>query len=163
MAGVEDEIAAGEQALGQLEYAAAYKHFEKVTKADASNALAWFGRAESALGLPDIEPEEILAMYKKAVELRSDDPQFLEALASFCMDMGRFNEAEQYYNKAAEVDGDNASLYWSEFGINYRAKAPIVMEKFLDDKTRDLITQKALNYVLKALNLSKDEARRILQ
>lgn len=163
MAGAEDEIAAGEQALSSLDYGAAYKHFEKAAKADPSNALAWFGKAESALGLADMEQSDVLAMYKKAVELRPDDPQFLEALASFCMDMGRFNDAEQYYNKAAEIDTDNAGLYWSEFGINYRAKAPVVMEKFLDDKTRDMISQKALSYVLKALNLSKEEARRLLQ
>ena len=37
------------------------------------------------------------------------------------------------------------------------------MEKFLDDKTRDMIAQKALSYVLKALRLEREEARRLLQ
>jgi len=163
MGNVDDEIQAGERALSALDYAEAYKHFDKAAKADLKNPVAWFGKAEAALGLPKIEPDEILSFYKKAVELEPEHPQFLEALASFSMDMGRFNEAEQYYNKAAECDADNASYYWSEFAVNYRAKAPVAMEQFLDDKTRDMIAQKALSYALKAIALSKDEAKRLLQ
>ena len=78
------------------------------------------------------------------------------------MDIGRFNEAEQYYNKAAECDKENAGYYWSEFAVNYKAKAPVVMEQFLDDKTKDLIAQKALLYALKAIGLTSDEAKRLL-
>lgn len=163
MVGADEEITAGEQALGSLDYQAAYKHFERAAKADPSNPVAWFGKAEAALGLPQIEAADILTCYKKAVEIDPDHPQFLEAIASFTMDMGRFNEAEQYYNKAAEVDKDNAAYYWSEFAINYRSKAPVAMEQFLDDKTRDMIAQKSLSYALKALGLSKDDAKRLLQ
>jgi hypothetical protein len=47
--------------------------------------------------------------------------------------------------------------------VNYRAKAPVAMEQFLDDKTRDMIAQKALTYALKAIALSKDDAKRLLQ
>ena len=157
------EIQAGEQALSALDYPEAYKHFDKASKADPKNPVAWFGKAEAALGLPQMEAEDILACYKKAVELEPEHPQFLEALASFSMDLGRFNEAEQFYNKAADVDRENAAYYWSEFAVNYRAKAPVVMEKFLDDKTKDMIAQKALSYALKAIDLSKDDAKRLLQ
>ncbi|TLZ62228.1 MAG: tetratricopeptide repeat protein [Methanobacteriota archaeon] len=163
MTSADEEIQAGERALSALDYADAYKHFDKAAKADVKNPVAWFGKAESALGLPNMEPDEILSFYKKAVELEPEHPQFLEALASFSMDMGRFNEAEQYYNKAAETDAENAGYYWSEFAVNYRAKAPVAMEQFLDDKTRDMIAQKALLYALKAIALSKDEAKRLLQ
>src|SRR2546427_4693753 len=34
--------------------------------------------------------------------------------------LGRFNDAEQFYNKAADVDRENAAYYWSEFAVNYR-------------------------------------------
>ena len=78
------------------------------------------------------------------------------------MDLGRFNEAEQAYTKAAELDKDNASFYYSEFAIHYRNKAPVIMEQFLDDKTRDMIAQKSLNYMLKALNMEREEAKRLL-
>jgi hypothetical protein len=36
------------------------------------------------------------------------------------------------------------------------------MEQFLDDKTRDMIAQKSLNYLLKALNMDREEAKRLL-
>src|SRR6266480_2193258 len=89
----EADIAAGEQALGQLDYDTAYKHFDKATKADPASALAFFGKAEAALGA---------------------------------------------------------------------RKAPLIMEQFLDDKTRDMIRQKALVYALKALGVEKEDAKRLL-
>src|SRR5881392_1628515 len=149
--GAEADIAAGEQALGQLDYDSAYKAFDKATKADPSNAVAFFGEAE-----------EIMALYKKAIELDGENPQYRDALASFCVDLGRFNDAEEQYNAAARLDEENAPFYWSEFAIQYARKAPVIMEQFLDDKTRDMIRQKALTYALKALGVEKDDAKRLL-
>jgi tetratricopeptide (TPR) repeat protein len=156
------DITAGEQALGQLDYDAAYKAFDKATKADPTNAVAFFGKAEAALGVPRVEAEEILGLYKKAIELDGDNPQYRDALASFCVDLGRFNEAEEQYNAAAKLDDQNAPFYWSEFAIHYARKAPVVMEQFLDDKTRDMIRQKALQYALRALGIEKEDAKRLL-
>src|SRR5712692_1939320 len=82
----ENDIAAGEQALGQLDYDSAYKHFDKATKTDPANAVAFFGKAEAALGVPKVEAEEILALYKKAIELDGENPAYRDALASFCVD-----------------------------------------------------------------------------
>ena len=158
----EADISAGEQALGQLDYDAAYKAFDKATKADPTNAVAFFGKAESALGVPKVEAEEILALYKKAIELDGENPQYRDALAAFCVDLGRFNDAEEQYNAAAKLDEENAPFYWSEFAIQYARKAPMIMEQFLDDKTWDMIRQKALTYALKALGLEKDDAKRLL-
>lgn len=158
----DEEIAQGEQALSALDYDTAYKHFDRAIKADPGSAVAHFGKAEAALGVPKVEAEEILALYKKALELDPDNPQYLDSLAAFCMDLGRFNEAEEFYNKAAKIDADNAPYYWSEFGIQYAQKAPVIMEQFLDDKTRDMIRQKALTYALKALGIGTEDAKRLL-
>lgn len=163
MASFEEEVAAGEQALGNLDYDAAYAHFDKATKLKAEDAMAWFGKAESALGVPKIEADQIMGFYKKSIELEPKNPQFKEALGSLLMDMGRFNEAEQQYNQAAEADSENAAYYWLGFAVDYAAKAPLVMEQFLDDKTRDMIRMKSLDYALKALKLTKDDAKRLLQ
>jgi len=148
--------------LGRLEYEAAFKHFDKAVKEDAGSALAHFGKAEAALGVPKFEAEEILGLYKKAIELDKENPQYLDAIAAFCMDLGRFNEAEEHYNRAAGIDTDNAAYYWSEFAVQYATKAPVVMEQFLDDRTRDMIRTKALTYMLKALGIEKDDAKRLL-
>jgi len=158
----ENDISAGEQALGQLDYDAAYKYFDKATKSDPTNAVAFFGKAEAALGVPKVEPEEILGLYRKAIDLDGENPQFRDALASFCVDLGRFNDAEEQYNAAAKLDEENAPFYWSEFAIQYARKAPLKMEQFLDDKTRDMIRQKALTYALRALGIEKEDAKRIL-
>ncbi|HKW43990.1 MAG TPA: hypothetical protein VJP06_07365, partial [Thermoplasmata archaeon] len=91
-----------------------------------------------------------------------ENPQYRDALASFCVDLGHFNEAEEQYNAAAKLDEDNAAFYWSEFAIQYARKAPIKMEQFLDDKTRDLIRVKALTYALRALGIEKEDAKRLL-
>ncbi|TLZ80828.1 MAG: tetratricopeptide repeat protein, partial [Methanobacteriota archaeon] len=103
----EADVTAGEQALGQLDYDSAYKAFDKATKADPSNAIAFFGKAEAALGVPKVEAEEILGLYKKAIELDGENPAYRDALASFCVDLGRFNEAEEQYNAAAKLDEEN--------------------------------------------------------
>ena len=162
MASADEEIAAGEVALGQLDYDTAYQHFDKATKADPRSAIAFFGKAEAALGVPKVEAEEILGLYKKAIELDGENPQYRDALASFCVDLGRFNEAEEQYNAAAKLDEDNAPFYWSEFAIQYARKAPVIMEQFMDDKTRDMIRTKALTYALKALGIEKEDAKRVL-
>jgi len=66
MTGIEKEIAAGEQALGNLDYDSAYSHFDKATKIEPKNSLAWFGKAEASLGIPKIDGEQIIIFYKKA-------------------------------------------------------------------------------------------------
>src|SRR2546427_13053737 len=110
----ENDISAGEQALGQLDYDAAYKHFDKATKADPANAVAFFGKAEEALGVPKVEPDEILGLYKKAIDLDGDNPQLPDALASFCVGVGSFNGAEEQNNAAAKLTEKNAPCNRSE-------------------------------------------------
>jgi tetratricopeptide (TPR) repeat protein len=163
MSGTDDTVFKGEQLLAEFEYDKARKKFNEAIKADPKNARAHFGKAEASLGIPKLSVEEILELYKKAVELEPDNVFYLTTLGSFCTDIGRFNEAEEFYNKATEIDEENASLYFSEFAIGYYTKAPIIMEKFLDDSTRLMIKKKSLEYLLKALDMSEDEAKKLLE
>jgi tetratricopeptide (TPR) repeat protein len=162
MSDIETELIKGEELLAQFEYEKARKKFNDIIKTNPKNARAYFGKAEASLGVEKVTVEEITELYKKSIELEPDNVFYLTSLGSFCTDIGRFNDAEQYYNKATEIDEENASLYFSEFAIAYFLKAPIAMEKFLDDNTRKMIKKKSLTYMLKALDMTPEEAKSLL-
>ena len=162
MADIEKDLIKAETLLAQFEYDKARKKFNDVIKEDPKNASAYFGKAEAMLAIPKAKVEDIIEAYQKAVELEPDNVYFITSLGSFYSDIGRFNEAEQYYTKATEIDEENASMYFSEFAIAYFTKAPIIMEKFLDNNTRKMIKKKALLYMLKALDMDEAEAKELL-
>ena len=162
MADIEKDLIKAETLLAQYEYDKARKKFNEIIKAEPKNPMGYFGKAEASLGMPKIKVDDIIELYQKAVELDPENIYFLTTLGSFCSDVGKFNEAEQYYTKATEIDEENASMYYSEFAISYYLKAPIIMEKFLDDNTRKMIRKKSLVYLLKALDMSEEEAKDLL-
>lgn len=151
-----------QDALAGGDFERAYKGFNKLIKGGSKNADAYFGKAEAAMGVPKASVEEIQECYKKAVELDPKNPIFQSSYAAYLVEIGRFNEAEAAYNKAAELDPENARYYYSEFGTEYALRAPVVMEKFLDDKTRDMIKAKGLKYLLKAVGMTEEDAKRLL-
>lgn len=158
-----EAIAQGNQALGQLDFEAAFAHFSAAMEADPENAYAHYGKAEAALALDRLEPGEIVALYQRAKELDPENPQFLDGYATFCLDIGRFKEAEEAFNQAAQVDEENAPFYFVEFAINYLRKAPVIMAQYMDETTRRLISKKALDYVLKALEMEPDQVMDFLR
>ncbi len=162
MADAQKDLMDAQDALAGGEFDVAVSKFNKVLKTDPKCAEAYFGKAEASVGVPKMTPEEVMELYKKAVELEPKNPIYQSFFGAYLIEIGRFNEAEQAYSKAAELDPDNASNYYSEFAIGYIQKAPVVMEKFLDEKTKDMILKKGLKYLLKAAGLSEDEAKRLL-
>lgn len=162
MADVEKDLMDAQEALAGGDFDAAVSKYNKVLKADPNCADAYFGKAEASVGVPKMTPDEVIALYKKAVELDAKNPIYQSSYGAFLVEVGRFNEAEAAYVKAAELDPDNARYYYSEFGVEYIQKAPVVMEKFLDDKTKDMIVKKGLKYLLKAAGVSEDDAKRLL-
>ncbi len=162
MATIEDELVKADILLAEFEHEKARKKFNDIIKKDPKNARAYFGKAEASLGVHKVKPEEIQELYLKAAELDPEEVYYVTSLASFCNDMGRFNEAEEYYNKATEIDEENAGLYFSEFAMGYFTRAPIAMEKFLDETTTRMIKKKSLTYMLKALNMDEKEAMELL-
>ncbi len=162
MAGIEKDLMDAQEAMANGDFEGAVSKYTKVLKADPKCAEAYFGKAEASVGVPKLTPEEVMELYKKASELDSRNPLYLSSYAAYLTEIGRFNEAEAAYNKAAEVDPDNAKYYWSEFGVEYMQRAPVVMEKFLDDKTKEMIQKKGLKYLLKAAGLEEADAKRLL-
>jgi Flp pilus assembly protein TadD len=162
MADIQKDLMDAQDAMANGEFEQAVSKYNKILKADPNCADAYFGKAEASVGVPKLTPEEVMALYKKAVELDPKNPIYHSSYAAYLLEIGRFNEAEAAYLKAAEVDPDNARYYFSEFGMEYILRAPVVMEKFLDDKTKDMIVKKGLKYLLKAAGVSEEEAKRLL-
>jgi tetratricopeptide (TPR) repeat protein len=162
MAEIEKDLMHAQEAMASGDFEGAVSKYNKVLKADPKCVEAYFGKAEASIGVPKISPEEVIALYKKAVELDPKNPIFQSSYAAYLIEIGRFNDAEIAYLKAAELDPDNARYYYSEFGLEYILRAPIVMEKFLDDKTKDMILKKGLKYLLKAAGLTEEDAKRLL-
>lgn len=157
------EIAEGERHLSRLEYEEAFRRFDAAVEADPENAYAHFCKAESALGLDALETDEIAALYQRAIELEPENPQYLNAYGLFCIDVGRFKAAEEAFNRAAATDEENAPLYYADFAVNYYRQAPVVMAQYLDATTQRMIAKKALDYLLRALDLTEAEAVDLLQ
>jgi tetratricopeptide (TPR) repeat protein len=162
MAGIEDTLQEAEMLLASGETKKAMSAYEKVIKAAPGDPRGYFGKAESSLGEPKVSIDHILEWYKKAIELDPKNVFYLTSYGNFCLDVGKFVDAEASYNKATELDEENAPLYFSEFAIGYYMKAPIVYEKFLDDKTMAMIHKKSIEYVLKAINLTPEKAKALM-
>ncbi len=160
MADVESLIQEGEALLNQFEYEKSYEKFSEALE-EEEDPRAYFGRAEAALGINEIESEDILEDYENAIELE-DNPFYRQAVAGFCIDIGKFEKAEKHYRKAAEMDPDNKAHYLSEFAVGYRFKAPIMMEKLVQQAGDDIILRKSLNYMLEALDIDKEKAKELL-
>lgn len=152
----------GMQLLNEGRPEDAVKRFTKIIKSDPKNADAYFWKAEASLSLPQVTVEEIIALYRKAIENDPVNAYYHSSLGFFCSENGRFNDAEASYNKAAELDPDSSSQFYSEFAAEYAKKAPVFMEKFLDDKTREMIQKKALKYALKAISMDEETAKKLL-
>ncbi|MEE9268187.1 MAG: tetratricopeptide repeat protein [Thermoplasmata archaeon] len=156
------EIAKGEQSLSRLEYDQAFRQFRAAAKKDPTSGYAHFCQAEAALGVNGLETGDVVGLYERAIELEPDNPQYLNAYGLFCIDVGRFKQAEDAFNHAAEVDAENAALYYSDFAVNYYRQAPVVMAQYLDATTERMIAKKAVDYLLKALDMTEDEMRSLL-
>lgn len=174
MGDLEQEINEAHELIARGDFVGAVKRFNKIIKANPNSAEAHFGKAEAAIGDSSVSPEEILECYRKAVSLDPKNPMYWSSYAVYLIEQGRFDEAEAAYNKAAESDPDNASLYYSEFAVEYAMRAPSSMRAFLegkdlDDKMKEVlqrkeesIKKKALQYLLKAVGITPEEAKRLL-
>ncbi len=156
------EIAEGERSLNRLEYDQALRQFRVAAEKDPDNGYAQFCQAEASLGVNGLETGDIAGLYERAIELEPDNAQYLNAYGLFCIDVGRFKQAEDAFNHAAEVDAENAALYYADFAVNYYRQAPVVMQQYLDATTERMIAKKAVDYLLKALDMTEDEMRSLL-
>lgn len=146
--------------LNEFEYEEAYAAFDEALE-EQESPRGYFGRAEASLGLPKIESDSIIEDYEKAIEME-DNPFYHQAAASFCIEDGKFEKAEEHYRAAAELDPENKAHYLSELAVGYRFKAPVMMEEYVQQAGEDIILRKALNYMLEALDIDREKAAELL-
>ncbi len=160
----EKEMIKGQTYLAEGEYEKAVKAFQKAMKAAPDIPDTFFNYAEAVQFVQEIDPEKVAEAYKKAIELDEKNPFYYSSYGAFCNSVGNFNEAEKMYNKAAEMDPENAALYFSEFAVDYSTNAPMVMESLLarDPSAIKIIKKKALKYALMALKIDPDEVQELL-
>jgi len=168
MADIEKQLSEGMKAMDEGDFKKAYTKFKKMTEDFPNSPEAWFYRAETgnmASGMfgAKVSEEEIMASYKKAIELDEENSEYYALYGAFCISVGKYDEAEGAYNEAAELDGSNASRYYSEFGADYYSNVLARYGEILDDpKNRVQYAKKALLYMLKALDMEPEEAKNLL-
>jgi tetratricopeptide (TPR) repeat protein len=162
MPDADKEILAGERKLAEMEFDTAISRFRKAVKLDPNSAPAYFGRAEAALGIPKIPAEDIVADYSKAIELDPGNAFYKARMGSFCLEVGQWELAEESYVQAAEVDPDNAYLYYSEFGLEYYYSWLAKQEEEAAPPEQEEVVRKSLSYMLRSLDLTETDAKRLL-
>src|SRR5215831_72337 len=58
-------------------------------------------------GHPDVNNEQLLAMFKEALAKNPNDPTLMTRYANFLFDLGRFNEAVDWFGKVVQLQPGN--------------------------------------------------------
>jgi tetratricopeptide (TPR) repeat protein len=71
-------------------------------------------------GHPDVNNEQLLAMFKQALEKNPNDPTLLTKYANFLFDLGKYAEAVEWFEKVVALQPDNldaktdlGTAYWN--------------------------------------------------
>jgi tetratricopeptide (TPR) repeat protein len=164
----EKKFAAGMKAMDEGDFKKAYTAFKKLASENPNDPECWYYKAESgnyASGMfgAKITPEEIMEAYNKAIELDGDKVDYYQSYGSFCISVNKYDEAEKAYNEAAQIDESMESSLYSEFAIEYFNNVMASYGEIMEDpKARAPYAKKALEYMLKALDISAEEAKSLL-
>ncbi|MDR3282042.1 MAG: hypothetical protein LBS92_00305 [Candidatus Methanoplasma sp.] len=162
------KLQAGMKAMDEGDFKKAHTAFKKLTDEDPGVAEYWYCRAESgnyASGMfgAKVSPEEIMEAYRKAIELDGDRVDYYQSYGNFCISISKYDEAEKAYNEAAQIDESMESSLFAEFAIEYYNNVMASYGEIMEDpKARAPYAKKALGYMLKALEMSPEEAKSLL-
>jgi len=156
------------KAMDQGDFKKAYSAFKKYTDEFPNDAEGWFYRADcgnyaSGMFGARVKDEEIIAAYTKAIELDDTRADYYQSYGMFCISICKYDEAEKAYNEAAQIDESMAASLYSEFAIEYYNSIMGNHGDILEDpKARAPYAKKALEYMLKALDMTPEEAKGLL-
>ncbi|MBE6523443.1 MAG: hypothetical protein E7Z65_01020 [Thermoplasmata archaeon] len=164
----EKQILAATKAMNDGDFKKAYSAFKKLVVEYPDNAECWFCKAEcgnyaSGMFGAKADNEEIMEAYRKAMELDPERPDYYQAYGAFCISIQKYDEAEKAYCEAAEIDESLSSSLYSEFAIEYFNNVMAQYGEIMEDpKARAPYAKKALQYMLKALDIDAEEAKSLL-
>ncbi len=164
----EKKIASAMKAMDEGDFKKAYAAFKKLTAEFPEEAEVLYCKAEcgnfaSGMAGAKISQEDITEAYNKAIELDPERVDYYQSYGQFCISVGKYDEAEKAYCEAAEIDESMSSSLFSEFAIEYYNAVMASYGEIMDDpKARAPYGKKALTYLLKALDMSVDEAKSLL-
>ena len=161
MSELEKTILRAKELLNNGEFEKAAKEFDRVIKEDPGNSVGYFGKAEASVGVPKLSVVEVAQLYKKALEIEPDNPFYHKSYGDFCLDNGLLAQAEEAYKQAIRLDPEGARFYYSDLAMGYYNSGMLFPERQLN-MSEDDIARKALQYSLKALDMSEKRAIDIL-
>ena len=161
------KLAAGMKAMDEGDFKKAYSSFKKLCDENPNDAECWYYKAECgnmAAGMfgAKVKDEDIIEAYNKAIEL---DPQcdYYESYGLYCISINKYDEAEKAFCEAAEADESRSASLYSEFAVEYFNNVMASYGEIMEDpKARALYAKKALEYMLKALEIEPEEAKSLL-
>jgi len=119
-----DAFNAGKEASASKNWQGAVDAFEKAAQVDPSQNVIWANLADSYINLAGTKTgadqqaamEKGLDAYKKAIELKPDDPGFHNNYGLALARDKKFPEAQVELSKAAQIDPPNAGKYYFNLG-----------------------------------------------
>lgn len=117
-----DQLNKGVQSYKNARYEEAIEHFKNAVSLDPSliNARLYLATAYAQQYIPGADTEEntrngnmAIEEYKKVLEQDPKNVGSVKGIAYLYLQMKKFEEAKQYYAKAAEIDPNDPETYYS--------------------------------------------------
>lgn len=161
------KLAIGMKAMDDGDFKKAYSTFKKLCVENPSNADCWYYKAECAnmasgmFGMK-VSNDEIMEAYGKAIEI-NPNCDYYESYGLFCISINKYDEAEKAFTEAAEADSSRSSSLYSEFAVEYFNSVMSTYGEIMDDpKAKAPYAKKAIEYMLKALDITPEEAKTLM-
>ena len=119
-----DAFNAGREAMDAKNYQAATEAFSKASELDATQHVVWANMADAYTALAKTKTgadqqadlDKAIAAYQKAIEIKADDPAYLNNYAIALALDKKLEDAQTQLTKAAQLDPPDAGKYYYNLG-----------------------------------------------